>query len=97
MDCFDPNGVLVTREEDFFKNPLKKECNSTIFSIFDISLLDPSIMGSISPDAQINYCDYYEVDVGYKFTQADSGIGLVVLDNRFGGPRDLYYKNFTAD
>jgi hypothetical protein len=33
---------------------------------------------------------------GYQFTTADNGIGLVVLQDRVGGLRDLYYKSITS-
>jgi hypothetical protein len=42
----------------------------------------------------VDYCDYFEMGVGYQFTQFDM-VGLFVVIDRIGGERDRYYKNIT--
>ena len=32
VDCFDMNGVLLSRKENFFTSALQKECNSTDYA-----------------------------------------------------------------
>lgn len=89
------NGVLVSRKEAFYTNPLQKECNSVAFSAFDMSLNGTS-QAMLSANQTINYCDYFEIGSGYEFTQAENGIGLVMLEDRIGGARDLYWKNLIS-
>jgi len=86
------NGVIVSRSEQFYTSPLEKYCNSTDFATFQISLNGTSIMASVPSNMTVTYCDYFEVGNGYLFTQADDDIGLVVLNDRFGGVLDEYYE-----
>jgi hypothetical protein len=92
VDCFDANGVLLSRKESFYTGFLFKDCNSTSFSTFEQSLNGTSIMASVPADQTVNYCDYYEIGQGYQFTQADNGIGLALLPDRIGSTADVYYK-----
>ena len=96
VDCFDMNGVLLSRKENFFTSALQKECNSTSFSAFEQSLNGTSVLATVSANQTINYCDYYEIGEGYQFTQADNGIGLALLPDRIGSAADLYYKLLTG-
>ena len=65
IDCFDSNGILQTRKENFYTSTLEKQCNSTYFSDFNISLNGTSILANLSDNTTVNYCDYFEVGVGY--------------------------------
>jgi hypothetical protein len=47
VDCFDMNGVLVSRKENFYTTALQKECNSTDFATFEQSLNGTSVMVSL--------------------------------------------------
>lgn len=49
-----------------------------------------------STNGTVDYCDYYLWGEGYQFTQADSGIGLVLFQDRYNSSSDLYYKNGAA-
>jgi len=49
-------------------------------------------MASVPSNMTVTYCDYFEVGNGYLFTQADDDIGLVVLNDRFGGVLDEHYE-----
>ena len=96
MDCFDQEGVLLSRKEQFFTTDLKKDCKSSSLSDFNMSMganstLPSTLSDDISPvnstspmpvNQTVNYCDYFEIGVGYVFTQADQDIGLVVLVDR---------------
>ena len=52
-------------------------------------------MAAVAGAQTVTYCDYFEVGTGYQFSQADCGIGLVVLQDRVNAARDLYYKGIT--
>lgn len=45
------------------------------------------------------YCDYFEVSKGYRFSalKNGNGAGLVYLEDRSGSARDLYYKGLTRN
>jgi hypothetical protein len=68
VDCFDMNGVIISREEEFFTSQLHKRCNSTTFSELVSSLNGALTMVNLSSAANVSYCDYYEVGKGYEFT-----------------------------
>ena len=95
VDCYDENGGLLSRSENFFTTPLVKECNSTSFVDFKVSL-NSTMMYNITNDTSINVCDYFEIGAGYQFTQCDQEIGLVLLSDRVGAEKDLYYQNLTV-
>jgi hypothetical protein len=90
------NGVLIDRSENFFTSTLAKECTSSNFTTFSQSLNGTSIMATVADNQTVDYCDYFEVGTGYQFTQADCGIGLVVLQDRVDAASDLYYKSITS-
>lgn len=96
VDCFDQNGVLVSRKENFFTSALQKECASTDFSSLEASLNGTVPMVSVAANQTIDLCNYFEVGAGYQFSQADNGIGLVLLESLVGGSRDLYWKNMVS-
>jgi hypothetical protein len=97
VDCFDTNGVLIHRAENFYPIKLTPECGSANFTTFDLSLNGTAgNITDIADNATIDYCDYFEVGTGYQFTEADNGLGLVVLQDRVDAARDLYYKSLTS-
>jgi hypothetical protein len=51
---------------------------------------------SVSNDATVNYCDYYQNMVGYVFTTFDSGIGTIILDDRNTSALSTSYMNKTT-
>jgi hypothetical protein len=51
---------------------------------------------SVSNDATVNYCDYYQNMVGYVFTSFDSGIGTIILDDRKTSALSTSYMNKTT-
>jgi hypothetical protein len=97
VDCWDANGVLVHHAENFYPIPLTPECGSANFTSFNVSLNGTAgPIPGLAGNATIDYCDYFEVGTGYQFTNAGEGpIGLVVLQDRVGAARDLYYKSLT--
>ena len=62
------NGVLLSRKESFYTSVLQKDCNSTDFSAFEMSLNGTSIMASVGANATVDYCDYFEIGNGYQFS-----------------------------
>jgi hypothetical protein len=96
VDCFDMNGVLLSRKENFYTSALEKECNSTSYTAFEQSLNGTTLMNAVAPNATLSVCDYFKVGAGYQFSQADNGVGLVFLEDRIGGSRDLYWKNLVS-
>lgn len=50
VDCFDMNGVLLSRKESFYTSALQKDCGSTSFSAFEQSLNGTSIMATVDAD-----------------------------------------------
>lgn len=59
------NGVLLSRKESFYTSALEKDCHSTDFLTFNQSLNATGILDLIAPNETVDYCDYYEVGVGY--------------------------------
>jgi hypothetical protein len=53
-------------------------------------------MVSVAANQTIDLCNYFEVGAGYQFSQADNGIGLVLLEDLVGSARDLYWKNMVS-
>jgi hypothetical protein len=51
-DCFDSNGVLVSREENFFKSMLGRDCSNTTFSALQESL-SGSLMQDLDADTSL--------------------------------------------
>jgi hypothetical protein len=45
----------------------------------------PNITGG---NETVNYCDYFAYGEGYLFSQANLGIGLVILSDRYNGTLD---------
>jgi hypothetical protein len=95
IDCYDMNGMIIERKENFYTSTLEKECNSTSFSAFNQTISGPSMFAPVAANATVAYCDYFEIGTGYQFTQADNGIGLVVVESIVDSVRDLYYKNLN--
>jgi hypothetical protein len=96
VDCYNAKGFLESRKENFYTSPLEKECNSTTYASFNATLNGTSTLAStVSGTAVVEYCDYFEIGVGYQFTQADNGIGLVVVPGVIGGARDVYYRDLN--
>lgn len=99
LDCFDANGVIISRKEAFYTSPLVSECNSTSWESFQESLGNSSSVAApanSTSNSTVNYCDYYLYGEGYQFTQAEFGIGLVLLQDRYNTTNDLYYKEVSA-
>jgi len=94
VDCYDSNGVLASRKEAFYTTPLQKECNTTDGASFVQSLngTNAALPTNITDMNGIEVCDYYTFGEGYQFSQANSGIGLVILGDRYNSTRDLYYQ-----
>jgi hypothetical protein len=46
-------------------------------------------------ETEISACEYYEWGQGYIFTQYGSGIGIVIDQSLFEGPRNEYYKSLS--
>lgn len=94
VDCYDTDGVLVSRQEEFFTSPLVKECHTAMVSdVMAIINKSPSDLGlTLQVTDSVTYCDYFEVGIGYEFSLFQSGIGLVFNETVVGGPRDLFYK-----
>lgn len=93
VECFDEEGVLKTKQEYFFKNPMAKECNSTTFSELQ-ELVNGTLMADLNETATLELCHFYEVSVGYQFSQVDDEeIGMIAIPSQVGSERDLFYKN----
>ena len=95
VDCYDSNGALASRKEAFYTTPLQKECNNTDGATFMQSLNGTSISlpANTTNMTNIEVCDYFTYGEGYQFSQANSGIGLVILGDRYNSTRDLHYTN----
>ena len=76
---------------------LEKECNSTSYENFTVSLNGTTPFASVAANATVAYCNYYEVGAGYQFTQANNGIGLVVLPSEVGSARDIYFRDLVLE
>lgn len=74
---------------------LEKECNTTSYENFTASLNGTSVYANVAENATIAYCNYYEVGVGYQFSQADNGIGLVLIPAEVGGASDIFFANIN--
>ena len=68
VDCFDMNGVLVSRKENFFTSALQKECASTDYASLELSLNGTVPMVSVAANQTIDLCNYFEVGAGYQFS-----------------------------
>lgn len=95
VDCYDSNGVLASRKEAFYTSPLQKECNTTDGASFIQSLNGTNVVvpTNIANMTDLEVCDYFSYGEGYQFSQAESGIGLVILGDRYNSTRDLFYQN----
>jgi hypothetical protein len=62
------NGVIIERKENFYTSTLEKECNSTNFTTFNGTLTGSPMLPVVAANATVDFCDYYEVGVGYQFT-----------------------------
>lgn len=60
-------------------------------------LLNSTMAFNITNDTSVKVCDYFEIGVGYQFSQCDQDIGLVVIQDRVGAEMDLYYQNLTME
>jgi len=67
LECFDTAGDLVGGVERFYSIPLDKECNSTNYDDFLISLNHSGTV-LVPSNLTVDYCDYFEVGTGYQFT-----------------------------
>ena len=99
VDCHDSNGVLQSRKEAFFTYPLQKECNTTDGASLMKSMNGTNVAGpaNMSDNANLTVCDYYAYGRGYQFSQADSGIGLLIWEEKYNSTRALWYQNATEE
>ena len=68
VDCFDMNGVLLSRKENFFTSALQKECNSTDYASLEVSLNGTVPMVSVAANQTVELCNYFEIGAGYQFS-----------------------------
>lgn len=88
VDCFDNEGVFMSREEDFYQTPLVKECNMVEFGSLNITANNSTF--NFTDNALVPYCDYFELSEGYRFTEVAGSIAY--LEQVVGGPRDTFFK-----
>lgn len=88
VDCYDEEGALAARSENFYKEILLEECDSLVWSEARRNLTAPANMTEVEDNATVEWCDYFSVGEGYRFTQVDNGVGLSLVESRIGGARD---------
>eukprot|EP00347_Sterkiella_histriomuscorum_P009841 403339669 len=100
-DRKDTQGRYVERLEMYYAMPPIGECNTST-TVGDIqsslalsNVLMPAAAAQLNPDLTVVCCDYYSPQRGYQFTKCEQGIGIVILANKIGTERDLFYINAT--
>ena len=81
LDCRDAEGRLVVRWEQFYYSDLTQQCVNMTYGALN-NLTNGSLSFNISDDENINVCDYFDIEVGYQFSQADHDIGLIIIEGR---------------
>lgn len=76
VDCYNSKGSPMSREEQFYKSMLEKECNSTMWGTLldEMNMTNSSMsydMMEMDKNKTVEACDYYQVGTGYQFTQVD--------------------------